>query len=333
MKQIISIISLYVFLIFNTFVFAQQADTNIAKVIIIRPSNDIGAVNVFKIILNDTLPIKLYNNSYYSFYTNSKFLHYKTDIENSEDSLELSTEESNYLLLEFTYGFWKPKPNIYQIQPHVGHNLMAIHQPRNMQRPIKRYMFHAALLFGGGAGFSDFNVIKTTDNQDVTFGFGGGLSAGVEFGIEQSKHFDMSFGYRYLQRGLSPTLQNASLEFSRHVFSVIPSFILPLNEANMHRLRFGIGLDFYPSNTLKVKTSDLQNGIDDTWQYESQVGYQAKISYEMNYTDQLSFLICTRYVDVAHEFKSGKRFFPTDLKFINPRGNGIEVLLGVQYHF
>ena len=332
-KHKLSIVTVLSIIASSTIAFAQSFDTSLVKVIIIRPSNDMGAINIFKITINDTLILKLPNNSYYSFYTKQGVLHYRTDSQQNDDSIELEPGETNYLLLEFTYNFWKPKPNVFYIKPTIGQNLMAKHQPKDIRRPIQRHLFHVGLFFGGGAGFNDFNIIKTIDNEDVSFGFGGGLSAGVELGFEQSKHLDITVGYRYLQRGLTPTLQNASMAFSRHVFSLTPSFLLPLNSANIHRLKLGLGVDYYASNKLEIETGNIQNGIDDTWQYEPRVGYQARLSYEINFTDYFSFSLCTRYVDVMHQYKSSSKFFPTDPKFIRPRGNGIEVLLGIQFHF
>jgi|GEM_PF-2385141 hypothetical protein len=325
--------SLIIILILSTSVTGQSVDSSQSRVVILRPSNDMGAFNRFTLIINDSLTLFFENNTTHAFIVQPGKFRYKAGKKADEESIDLDSGRTHYLLLQYSYGVWNSVPRVYEIKQEQAEKIMLQFKPKEIRNTIMRPVNRFGLFFGGGPGINDFPIIKTTDNEDVYIGFGGGYCLGAEVGSEISKYFDVSIGYRFMNRGLTPYLKNASMEFIRHALNVTPALIIPIQGGYSQRIKIGAGIDYYLRNTLIIETDKIPNGINDTWKYKPAIGYHFKLTYEVNLTEQFSMLLGGRYSFVNHRYASSKTFYPTTDNFISPNGDGFDLMLGVQYHF
>jgi hypothetical protein len=311
----------------------QDIDSAYGKLTIIRPYYYLGFADANYFIFNDSLKLRFYNNTYYSMVLPIGKYKYILPSTKESDEITIDSAQHTYLLLQYGGGPWRYVPIAYNITQKKGDELMQNYRPKDIRRPLIRPTSRVAAYIGGGFGFNDIPVITTTDNRPVYIGFGGGFTAGLEFGNEVSKYFEMALGYRYVTRGLEPSIKNGSMTFSRHIFSASPTLIIPIQGGYMQRMKISTGLDFAIGNKLEIKTAGIPGGLNDTWKYKEAFGFHVKWVYEINYSDNVSQFFGIRYANMSYQFDKGMRTFPIDNKFIKPDAEAFEFLLGIQYHF
>jgi hypothetical protein len=58
------------------------------------------------------------------------------------------------------------------------------------------------------------------------------------------------------------------------------------------------------------------------------------VNYELNFSDKMSLNFGVKYYNVKYSFKSSSLMIPSDDSGLkNPDGSGVDILMGVFYHF
>lgn len=313
---------------------AQEAQsTDSARIVFMRPYAYVGTANLFKVKLADGSIIKLVSNSYYALNVVAGTFEFATVRSKTMGTLEVEAGRTYYVRAYFDKGFWVLTPELKLADSIWGRNLVREGKLKDMKKPLLRPLNRVGVILNAGPGFNDIAVIKTTNNLESSMGFAGGNGVSVQVGREVEKYLDIALSYSYMNRGLTPYIKNGTIDFSRHFVSLTPSFIIPIQGGYAQRIKIGGGVDFYFSNTLKNKTTGIPGGINDTWNYGQAVGYHAQLMYEVNLSEHFSMLWGISYYNVEYSFESGGLYKPVVDELSNPKGDGLSLKLGVNYHF
>ena len=188
-------------------------------------------------------------------------------------------------------------------------------------------------LFTRGWGLSNNNTgIVAPDGKEVKLSFGGGYGFGLYAGRVFSEHFEITSDLIYQKSSLSTNLTNASMDFKRYIVSLTPSYIWTIRE--YHRMKLGIGIDYYTGNLLVINASSISGGFDDTWMYTTQLGLHARVVYEAYINSFLKYNVGLKYYSVNHTFNSSGVAYPTSSNPLKtPDGSGIDLFLRLAYYF
>lgn len=184
-----------------------------------------------------------------------------------------------------------------------------------------------------GLGSNEIPFITTTTGDESSISFGGGLAYGIKFGHEFNRYFDLAFDLNHQTTKLNPKLSNATVLFDRSVFTVTPSFIIPILQGDMMRIKVGGGIGYYWHPVLTIESIDITDGFDDTWNYKSSFGYHFGASFELNFAYKWSLSYGVKWYYVNYEFKSSENQIPTINELSEPNGSGIDLQFGLYYHF
>jgi hypothetical protein len=196
-----------------------------------------------------------------------------------------------------------------------------------------KYKNRIGLTIGGGSGFQNTPVVELTDGTEATISFGGGTLIEFEYGYEFNKHFDLTLNIGGQFSELSQTVDNGSITFNRSIISLTPSYILPIVAGERMRLKFGAGIDWLYNSELNLDLSKVSGYSQDDWKYSGGFGEHVSIIFEYSTPKRFSFIAGLKLQNANYKFKSGGTMHPTDNDLINPKGSGIDFLLGVNYHF
>ena len=250
--------------------------------------------------------------------------------------LKVEKGKTYYLRFDLKMGFWNTTAELTLVDsisafPKIHNGKMQELPPSN--RTFKITKNRLGMNLNMGAGFQNTSLITATNGIKSTISFGGGSALGLKYGHEFSKHFDLAFDLNYQENELTPRLSNAKITFGRGIISITPSYILPIMDGETMRMKFGAGLDRYFGSVLSIDMSKIPGGFKDKWNYNSSLGYHLSAIYEMNLNQFWSLDCGLKYYSVSYKFMEGLNAFPTDSKLITPKGSGIDLLLGIYYHF
>jgi hypothetical protein len=329
------------FLLFLGFLkFSLAGEYPKAKIYIYRQNNFYASGVSYKIFANDSLIVRLKNNSYviydclpgdYIFSINKL----------SENSIKFKVENGKTYFIKFNVnmGFWSTKPELLLLQDTT----LALSQINNEKlklitdnprlpfiRPKSRIGVNLA--FGGGLHST---AMFYTNVGNASLSSGGGYGIGAKYGYEITNYLDIALDFNYQFSFLIPYLNNATSTFKRGYISITPSYIIPLQDGERMRLKIGGGYDYYFDNMVIIGGINVPNGgFNDTWKYDKTSGWHACVNYELNFSDKMSLNFGVKYYNVKYSFKSSSLMIPSDDSGLkNPDGSGVDILMGVFYHF
>lgn len=327
---------LFLFFISVSLLSTFANDTIPAKIYFYRENNFQGSAVSYKIYSQDSLIVKLKNNSFFTYSIPAG--NYTFSVLNGGAPLQLNVENGKiyYINTFLRTGFWEGSIEMNLVDsisayPKIHNGILReLNSNIVFNRPPRRF----GLILGGGGGFDDaFSGIETDKNKKVYIGFGGGFGIGAQYGIEMSKHFDLAFELAYRANSLSPHLDNGDMTFSRLNMSFTPSYIMPIDGGETMRMKFGAGLDYNVLNTLNIDCSDISGGFNDTWKYDNALGLHLATSFEMSFDNWILYY-GLKVNSVKYKFKSGNKYFPfSDNDLEHPNGAGLDLMIGLLYAF
>ncbi len=196
-------------------------------------------------------------------------------------------------------------------------------------RPKSRF----GLTFQGGYGFQNTNMITLDNGNHSTISFGGGIGGNFFFGHEFSPHFDLSASVGGYTSMLQPYVSNAKVTFNSTRFTITPAYILPIKDGSRMRIKFGAGLDLSFGNELEIEIDKLPNGHNDTWNYDSAIGYHINTIFEVNASRRWAFSGGLQFNGISYRFNPGSYTYPLDTELKSPNGSAINVVFGAYYCF
>ncbi|MFZ4400223.1 MAG: DUF2846 domain-containing protein [Bacteroidales bacterium] len=314
-------------------------DTLTTKIIIYREKNFYGSAISYKIFANDSLIVKLSNNSYFVY--ECKPGKYKLMIDmnpNTQVNINAEQGKTSFVRLGLNVGFWSSKPELLLVDSEMANFRITNGNMRKIdknQLPLKRFKHRVGINLAFGGGFEDFAMFTTTDDENANISFGGGYGFGIKYGYEVNKHFDLALDANYQFSFLRPYLKNATTTFRRGYLSITPSYIIPVSNGDIMRFKIGGGYDFYFDNELSIGGYKVKNGFNETWKYNIASGFHISANLEMNFSKKLSINYGIKYYYVKYSYKSGGiKTWPLEgeAKY-NPNGSGLDFSTGIYYHF
>jgi len=200
-------------------------------------------------------------------------------------------------------------------------------EPLSAERPKSRF----GLLFGGGVGFENILMGYTTENDELNLSTGGGFAIGAEYGYEITRKFDLSATFLYHSSSLTPPVKNADASYSRLSLALTPALIVPVKGGDYLRFRIGAGAALYFNEMMKIEGA-IAGGNEYLLKYNPTIGLHGSLVFEANIADNSSFMFGLKTYIINYIFtQEGSTGTSSDPKVLNPKGSGIDFLLG--YHF
>lgn len=302
------------------------------KIVFYRPANFVGMAVDYKIFLNDSI-IKLRNNSFNTVVCNPG--NYSIGLKNgTSPALRIFVEENRtyYVSVIINQGFWTAYSQLVLVDslsaaPSIKYGkLKDLNNPSLWLRPKQQI----GLTLAAGGGFSNTNMISTTNNETSTLSCGGGWGVGLEYNYQFSKHFETDFNLSYHNSGLQPYVKNVTDEFSRTRLSVTPLYIFNIGDGYNMRWKLGAGLDYYLKPAIKLQEGMISGAINDIWSYDNALGYHVRGVFEMNFDEHWGLHYGLDWYTVNYKINSGHTVL-TD--FVKPSGSGIDIMFGFYYGF
>ena len=339
MKCIIHLIP--VLLLVNATVSAQSdsmssANNEEATVVLYRPYHESGAYLKMKITANEEPVIGLANWSYYTFQTKAGEYSFVCSMQH-ESELKLTVEPGKTYYVRCAVGYgWSGKPLLELVDPAIAATEIKnwelreqTYKPTSLDRPKSRI----GAVAGGGFGFESIALFIDEDNKDVTLSTGGGFSIGAKYGHEVSKYFDISCDFFYQRSTLSTRLENARASFDRMVFTLTPALIIPVMNGDIYRFKLGAGVGYYRVGGMYIDATNV-GGEEITLNYDAAIGGHVSAVFENNATENFSTLVGLRYYNVNYTYIRGGSTHETNVReFISPRGAGVDLIVGLFFHF
>ncbi len=321
------------FVLLSLFVSGQ----NKSSIVLYRENIYQGSVVTYKINVNDTLLIRLKNASFYTFDAAPGDYTFRINKSGQPDlTLKVEEDRTYYIRMGLKMTFWSSVPELILVDSVSALPVIrsgALKELDGSNIPVDRPDHRVGVSLGIGFGFENFPMFTTVDGDDSKISFGGGFGAGIRYGYEFSRHFDLAVEAIYQSSGLRPYLKNASTSFNRFIISVTPSYIIPIDGGDAMRIKLGAGPDLYLSPELKIKGSKVTGGFDDNWSYGGTAGFHVTGIFEMNPSEKWSVIYGLKYYNAAYKFESGGGYAPMDNQLRTPDGSGIDILFGFNYHF
>lgn len=327
-----SLAFLLVFLFFAQFIHA--ADSTQAKILFFRPDYRVGSASTARIHVTDSIPVHLLNNSYFE-YTGSAGTYNLYDAGSKKKPLKVEVQQGKtyYVMVMMVQEVFSSYFQLVQTDSASAMMVLGNKKAKDMRKPIIRPLNRIGLLMDMGGGLNDVTIGQTDDGKDIDISFGGGLGFALSYGMELSKHFDLSADLGWYQSALNPRISNGDMTFSRYRIGFTGSYIIPLAGGYAQRLKIGAGGHYDLGNELKISMSKVPGGFNDTWKYEDATGFHASFLYEVNASDHISWDMGLKYNYITYKFKSGGTYFPTDSRLGSPDGQAIYFFVGMNVHF
>ena len=333
-KLYIFIILIIVFSEFN--VYSQQ---NKSKIIVYREKNFYGSAISYKLYVNDSLLTSIKNNSFYEYECNHGS--YTIRLENNENSMvQINVEQGKYYYfrLIINMGFWSSKPELILVDSSMANKRIINGGLKDLSNIKYNYAFKPLNRIGIstnlGYGIENIPMFSTNTGDNSYISLGGGYGLGIQYGYLLYKNFEIELGFNYQFTSLIPYLKNVRTTSSRGFASITPLYIIPVKGGENMRLKIGVGYSYYWGVKLHIEGSNLSTGFDDYWYYRNASGLNSCIYYNININDKWSLNAGFKYYYVKYSFKSGDNYIPsTDSDLNKPDGSGIDLLIGINYHF
>lgn len=319
--------------------FSQNVNDSLATIVFFRNASSTGSAASLKLTDGLGTVIHLYNNSYYVYHC--KPGNYQFLINGKKKNAIKGTAKAGktYYYEAMLYSsFWDMQFEVEEVDSSKANRSLSKRPHLDLNKPLNKPKNRIGVAVGAGGGFTRETVATTTDGGDVTLSFGGGAGIGGYIGRELNKYLDLEIAYRHFNGGLSPNITNGSMEFSRHIISITPAFIIPIRGGYTKRVKLGLGADIYIGSKLEldvpvVNPPDPPFQLNDTWKYSDAFGYHISAVYEVNVSRHWCFFYGARYYAVKYSFASGNTTFPTDDFFVKPNGSGLDFIFGAGFHF
>jgi hypothetical protein len=319
------------------FIHVAYAGDNMGKVVFFREYSYQGAAINYKILNGDSTIVRLRNNAYYEYHClPGKYEFHVDKFKNSGTGIMVEPGKTYYIRFGIRAGMWKMIPELLQVDSISAYPKIyqtKLRKQEHFDTPFERPKSRLGLNFNSGFGFQDTQLITTTDGGKSSLSAGGGTAVGLKYGYELNRSFDLAVDVFYQYSELMPRLKNGSINFGRGVFSVTPSYIIPIQGGDGRRIKAGAGFDYYFGNRMNFKTSSIPGGINDNWIYKNALGFHANFIYEINFSEKVSFNYGLKYYNVSYSFESGYKTYPLGQDLITPNGTGLDLMLGIFYHF
>jgi hypothetical protein len=190
------------------------------------------------------------------------------------------------------------------------------------------------LVGGGGSGFKYIPVVELTDGSKASISFGGGLFVQFSYGVQFSRHFDLTINAGGQFSKLDKNVSNASMNFDRSRLSVTPSFVVPIQGGDIMNLKIGAGLDWIYGARLTFDLSKLPDGVKDVWKYDKTLGEHVSVIFEYKQGKRLAFSGGLVYNNASYKFVSGTSSYPSSgADMEKPNGSSVDVIFGAYYTF
>lgn len=312
-------------------------DISKSKIIIYRPHIFQGYLIPFKVKVNDSLIVKIRDNSYYEFICkpgdyNFTFVKYK----NSKLHLLIENGKTYYLRLGINIGFWSSSPELLLVDSISAYPMITNPKIQKLKsnyeiliRPKNRIGANVI----SGSGFGGYAMFENAKGTKSVISFGSGFGYEFEYGRELNKWVDISFEYKHQKSFLSPSVDSADVSFERKAISITPSLIIPINDGDYMRVKLGLGFDYVWPSLLVLNTVNYPNGIYDNWTYKETYGMHIVFIYEVNFTKYLSFQYGIRWNNLSYQFTKGNNYYPINDELIHPDGSGLDFIFGLNIHF
>ena len=331
MKKYLIIIALLIGYINTSF----SNDTIAGRVIFYQTNNLHGSSNSYKLFANDSLLIRLKNNTYFVYDCSPGLYSFTVDkLKNSQLPLVVEKGKTYYIRLIENTGMFRIMPELLLVDSLTANSKIrngSLTKVEKTNLPFKRPKNRLGIFLGYGIGTNSIKVASTADSNSSSISFGGGALFGLKYGREFGQHFDLACDFNYQFSFLIPSLTNAATNFDRSFISLTPSYIIPLGDGEKMRFKVGAGIDYYWYSKLIINTSKLTNGFDDSWKYDQTFGYHVRVNFEMNLNERWSLEYALKYYNV--KYNATYENPASGDKFYNTIGSGVDLIIGLNYHF
>lgn len=307
-----------------------------SEIIFFRESNAIGAAISYDVFVNDEMVVKLRNNTFHKYSCAPGT--YKIRIEKgNEYTLDVIEGETCYMGFVLKTGFWKATPQLMQADNDYAEqnvSFVSMHELKDSEDMPRHNPSRIGLRMFVGFGLKNIPSIELDNGSMANYSFGGGFGAGLNYGREIGRFFDISFDMFYVSSGLTPSVSNAKMNFSRIGTRLTPALIIPIDGGYSMRIKLGAGAGYYFNSSMKLELSELPGGFNDKYDYSSAYGPHFQFVFEMNPFDEFLISYGLSYYKLKYDFiESQNGSFPTDPDFIEGDGSGIDLTIGVFYNF
>lgn len=337
MKKFFAICVLAILLSLDVF---GQDPVETGRIVFYREYNYAGSGASFRIYMGDSLLVRLRNNTYMEhFFAPGQYQFSVNRAGDSPLNLRVEAGETYYIRLGFRVGLWSSIPELLLVDAasalpalESGKMKQLSYEDISQPRPGNRIGLNLA----AGFGFKNHPLFVIEGGGESKISLGGGVAIGLRYGREFGKYFDLSSELNYQFSTLRPPLNNADVTFSRGIFSLTPAVIIPIRDGEEMRLKLGAGVDYHWGSRLKIESSGIQGGFNDTWKYQQALGGHGSAIFEMNLTEKSAFVYGLKLYFVNHTFDSSERFAPHEIPFpelMKTPGSGIDLVFGYYLYF
>lgn len=328
---------LIVGLIFSCF-YVSGNEENSCKVIIYREGNMNGSALAFKITANDSLLIRIRNNTYFVYDCSpGEYTFMVKGHEHTKINLTTEAGQTYYLRFDLRMGFWTSLPELLLVDGISAQSVVdsgSLRLLKEYDEYLPRPRNRIGLALNAGGGFSNIPMLVLDDGNDSSIGFGGGFGIGINYGYEVSKLVDLSVEFFYRNRGLTPNVSNGSINYTSWVARITPSLIIPIDGGYNMRLKLGAGIGYYMSNELSFDTRKIAGGFQDNWYYENAFGPHGNLVFEMSLTENFTMAYGIHLYSVNLDYtRSYRNTYPLDPKLITGNGSGVDLSMRFFYNF
>lgn len=312
---------------------AQQ--DSMTRIIFYRPKNMQGSGLAFRIQLNEKQHFLLHDNSFYVYDAPPQTYQFY-DKRSPKNKLTLKAEagKTYYVRALLVMGFWSTSTELLLVDSVSATPYLTNGKMKDLRLPLIRPLNRIGIVVQAGGGFDQMGVLMATNGERINLSFGGGIGVNAYFGREVSKHLDLSGGVFYQSSSLTPYVKNASMDFNRFGVALTAAWIIPIQGGYRQRLKLGAGPDLYLNNSLKINTSQVAGGFNDTWEYKKTTGFHVNLNYELNLSDHFSFVYGVQYSHAGFDYqKSSVRMPVNGNPLTSPDGSAIYFRMGFNVHF
>ena len=206
-------------------------------------------------------------------------------------------------------------------------------QGADQNAAVVEYKDRLGLIIGYGTGFQTIPIATLTSGSQTSISFGGGTFVQFQYGHQFSRNFDVTIDIGGQFSSLDQKVSNGNMDFNRTILSLTPFYVIPITRDETYRLKIGAGIDFLFNAELNFDLSQISGGIKDDWKYDSAFGEHVSLIVETDIQPRLSISAGARWQNAKYAFSTGGNSFPITGDLRDPNGSGIDILLGVCYHF
>jgi len=320
--------SLLLFIFITGFLaFSYGIDTIPGKIVFYRPHNFRGAGITYKIFVNNQKVSYLPDQSLFEYECSTgEYVITVNRLSKSRQNLMVVPGKTHYLRFNRRYSI--PK---FESTDSIYANLEIINgKYRVLNEPWSRSKRTLGINMIAGGGFEIHPMFISSNGDTSSISFGGGIGFQVKYGYEIDKFIEFSMEYNHQTENLSYPVADANIKFVKNTVSVTPLFILGRYNT---RFKIGGGMDFCVKPKLIIRTSGINGGVDDDWLYKNSTGAHLSASMESTVKKWLSLNLGFKIYKIKYDFDTSKKYFTYDKGLNHPDGSGLDVNIGLHFHF